>query len=264
MPSLTMNLAELRRVVPDGVIRGAELRAAGVSSYAVSMRCRPSGPWRRLLPGVVLMGTGPPNPRQRLRAAVAYAGPGAVLSGAEALRCHGIEVPAGGDLLILLPARRRTASRDYLTVERTTRPPEPVWCDALPLAPVARAAVDAARRERDRGRLHALLSAPLRAGVCTVAELHAELAAGSRWGSAAPRAVLAELAGLPRAEGSPVLVGELPFDVPDVDPGARRTQPDPAPGAALRGPGERLDRRVPGLGSTASGTTHVGRINHET
>jgi hypothetical protein len=192
------NLTELRQAVPDGVISSAELRAAGVSNYAVATRCRPSGPWRRLLPGVVLMGTGPPNLRQRLRAAVAYAGPGAVLSGTEALRCHGIDVPAG-ELLILLPAHRRVAGRDHLTVERTTRLPVPVWCDGLPLAPVVRATVDAARREHDRVRLRALLSAPLRAASCTNSELLTELEAGCRWGSAAPRTLLADLAGHPLA-----------------------------------------------------------------
>jgi hypothetical protein len=190
------NLAELRKAVPDGVVRSAELRAAGVSNYAVATRCRPSGPWRRLLPGVVLMGTGPPNRRQRLRAAIAYAGPGAVLSGTDALHCHGIDVPSGA-LLVLLPARRRVAGRDYLTVERTTRLPEPVWCDGFPLAPVVRATVDAARREHDRTRLRALLAAPLRARACTVAELLTELEAGCRWGSAAPRTLLTELAAAP-------------------------------------------------------------------
>jgi hypothetical protein len=195
-------IAELRRTVPDGVVRTTELQAAGVSNHAVSIRCRPSGPWQRLLPGVVLMGTGPPTRRQRLRAAVAYAGPGSVISGMDALRGNGIHVPTGGDVLVLLPSRRRKVSRPFVTVERTARPPEPVWRDGLPLAPVVRAAVDAARHEPDLGRLRALLLAPIDAGACGIAELLEELDAGSQRGSSAPRVVLAGLGGYQYSSGS--------------------------------------------------------------
>jgi hypothetical protein len=177
----------------DGVIRTADLLATGVSSHAVAARCRPSGPWQRVLPGVVLMDTGPPSRLQRLRAAVAYAGAGAVITGADALRAQGIAVPAGPDVLILIPAGRRLASRSYLSVERTSRPPEPVWRAGLPLAPVARATVDAARNERDRFRLRTLLLAPVATGACTFAELRAELAAGNQRGSAGVRELLAGL-----------------------------------------------------------------------
>jgi hypothetical protein len=188
---MTEFIAELRHTTPDGVIRADELRAAGVSNHAVSVRCRPSGPWRRVLPGVVLMTTGPPSRRQRLRAAVAYAG--GVVSGADAMRAQGIRVHCPGEVLVLLPADRRAVSRSYVTVERTTRLPDPIWLDGLPMAPVARATIDAARREHDLDRLRSLLVAPLDAGACTVAELLGELAAGNQRGSAAPRAMLARL-----------------------------------------------------------------------
>jgi hypothetical protein len=177
----------------DGVIRTAELLAAGVTNYAVAARCRPSGPWQRVLPGVVLMSTGPPTRPQRLRAAVAYAGPGAVISGADALQEQGIQVPSGDGVLVLLPADRRLAGRSYLHVERTTRPPTPVWRAGLPLAPVVRATIDAARHERDFFRLRTLILAPVAMGACTLADLRAELAAGNQRGSAAPRALLASL-----------------------------------------------------------------------
>ena len=173
-----------------GVIRTAELLAAGVTRHAVSLRCRPSGPWQRMLPGVVLMSAGPPSRAQLLRAAVAYAGPYGVITGADALRAQGILVPYPDEVLLLVPATRRLAGRSYLTVERTTRPPDPVWRVGLPVAPVVRAAVDAARHERDPVRLRTLLLAPVTAGACTIAQLRAELAAGNQRGSAAPRAAL--------------------------------------------------------------------------
>ena len=177
----------------DGVIRSTDLLNAGVTNHALAARCRPSGPWQRVLPGVVLMSTGAPTRPQRLRAAVAYAGAGAVITGADALREQGIAVPCPPEVLILVPADRRLASRSYLTVERTTRPPTPVWRAALPLAPVARATIDAARHERDYFRLRTLLLAPVAVGACTLADLRAELAAGNQRGSAAPRELLAGL-----------------------------------------------------------------------
>lgn len=163
-----------------------------MSRYALATRCRPSGPWQLLLPGVVLMSSAAPTRAQRLHAAVAYAGPGAVLTGADALRQQGIIVPYPPDVLILVPADRRPASRGHLTMERTTRPPEPIVRAGLPLAQVARAAVDAARYERDWFRLRTLLLAPVATGACTLDELKTELAAGNQRGSAAPRAMLAE------------------------------------------------------------------------
>ena len=186
----------------DGVIRTAKLLAAGMTRYALATRCRPSGPWQVLLPGVVLMSNATPTRAQQLSAAVAYAGPGAVLTGADALRQQGIIVPYPPGVLILVPADRRPASRGYLTVERTTRPPEPVVRAGLPLAPVARAAVDAARHERDWFRMRTLLLAPVATGACTIAELQTELAAGSQRGTAAPRALLADFEAHQYSSGS--------------------------------------------------------------
>jgi hypothetical protein len=200
--SLPTDPGALRRTVRDGVISAAQLRAAGVSGYAVATRCRPSGPWQRMLPGVVLMRTGPPTRRQWLRAAVAYAGAGAVITGADALRLHGLDVPCPPHVLVLLPAGRRAASRTPLTVERTTRPPDPVWHDGLPLAPAVRATIDAARHEPNHDRLRSLLLAAVHTGACTVAELVAELAAGSQRGTAATRALLVALAGHQYSSGS--------------------------------------------------------------
>jgi hypothetical protein len=179
---------------PDKVITSAELREKGVTTHAMAARCRPSGPWQRILPGVVLMTTGRPTRRQRLRAAVAYAGPEAVVTGADAMRAHGVDVPTPPDVFVLVPATRRLSSRSYLTVERTTRPPQPVARANLPYAPLARATLDAARRAADHDQLRTLLTAAV--GPCTVPELRTELDAGSQRGSAAVRAMLtADLTG---------------------------------------------------------------------
>ncbi|MFC4856783.1 hypothetical protein [Actinophytocola glycyrrhizae] len=173
---------------PDNVATITELRAHGVTNHAITTRCRPSGPWQRVLPGVVLMSAARPTRRQRLRAAIAYAGPDSVVSGVDAMRAHGIDVPLLPDVLVLAPATRRLASRAYLTVERTTRPPRPTPHAGLPYAPLARAVLDAARRAADHEQLRVLLTSTI--GPCTVGELRTELDAGSQRGSAAVRALL--------------------------------------------------------------------------
>lgn len=172
----------------DNVTTIAELRARGATNHAITTRCRPSGPWQRLLPGVVLMSATRPTRRQRLLAAIAYAGPGSVVSGVDALRAHDVDVPLSPEVLVLAPAERRLACRSYLTVERTTRPPTPTIRAGLPYAPLVRAALDVARRAADREQLRAVLTSVI--GQCTVAELRAELDAGSQRGSAAVRALL--------------------------------------------------------------------------
>lgn len=180
---------------PDNVTTIPDLHAHGVTNHAIATRCRPSGPWQRVLPGVVLMAASRPTRRQRLRAAITYAGPNSVISGVDAMRAHGVDVPAMPDVLLLAPAERRLSSRSYLTVERTTRPPRPTVRSGLPYAPLARATLDAARRAADRGLLRVLLTSVL--GRCTVTELRTELDAGNQRGSAAVRALLTpDLAGV--------------------------------------------------------------------
>lgn len=160
----------------------------GVTNHAITTRCRPSGPWQRVLPGVVLMSAARPTRRQRLRAAITYAGPLSVVSGVDAMRAHDVDVPLPPDVLVLAPATRRLACRSYLTVERTTRPPAPAVRAGLPYAPLARATLDAARRVADRDQLRVLLTSAI--GQCTVDELRTELDAGSQRGTAAIRALL--------------------------------------------------------------------------
>jgi len=123
----------------DGVIRTAELRAAGCDSYAVAARCRPSGPWQRVLPGVVLIEHRPADPAgSGLRAAVAYVGRG---PGHQWRRClaesREFPVPGGVDVLMLVSADRRLSGR-FLPDRGTHHPAAgPVWLAGLPLAPVA-------------------------------------------------------------------------------------------------------------------------------
>jgi hypothetical protein len=185
------DLTDPYRTALDGVVRVADLRAAGMSNHALAARCRPSGPWQRVLPGVVLLSNAPPTRRQRIRAALLYTGQDAILTGTDAVRAHGLAPPDRDEVLVLIPSARRQTSRAFLTVERTTRLPPPMRRAGLPVAPLPRAIVDAARHERDRDRLATLVLAPVEAGACTIAELRVELNKGNQRGTAAVRSLLA-------------------------------------------------------------------------
>lgn len=178
----------------DNILTNTQLRAAGFSERAVATRCRPGGPWRRLLPGVVLLAGTEPTRRQLLRAIALHYGGEGVLTGIDALTAHGLDLRPSRTVHVLVPSFRRRLPPDSVLLERTTRPPEPVLIHGLPFAPPERAVIDAARREADPDRLRDLLTLPLYEGLCSLARLRTELDAGNQRGSSAVRAELRTLA----------------------------------------------------------------------
>lgn len=203
-PSRSDDLAEF---FGSTVVRARALHRCGVARSTVTHRCRSGGPWQLLLPGTVLLHNGPPTRADRRRAALLYcddpardpdraAGRArrAVLTGLDALELHGLRrIPSpSGPVHVLVPAAVRRSGCGRLLIERTERLPDP-GAGRWPLAPVPRAALDFARRSRDRGVVRAVLAEAVQRGLCGVDDLVAELAAGSDRGSALPRAVLAEV-----------------------------------------------------------------------
>jgi hypothetical protein len=177
------------------VVKVRTLVAAGVSESTVYARCRHGGPWQLLLPATILLSNGPPTRDQLVVASLLYAGSDAVVTGIEAARRHGVRRgPEPGDRVhLLVPHARQPASARHVVVERTWRMPEAVHRDGLPLAPVARAAVDGARRLSSPREATELIADVVQRGLCTAAELSAELEAAQRRGTAIPRAVLRDV-----------------------------------------------------------------------
>jgi hypothetical protein len=176
------------------VVRVEDLTALGLPRSTIAHRCRAGGPWRRMLPGVVKLHNAPPDRTERRQAALLYAGEGAVLTGLDALELHGMQrMPQpSGPVHVLIPGERRRAGTGLVLAERTDRLPPPPpgrW----PLAPIARAALDAARRLADRDQVRSLLAEVVQRGRCSPAELNAELANGSGRGIRLPREVLVEI-----------------------------------------------------------------------
>ena len=188
---------------PLGVATARQLVAVGFSERTVYKRCLPGGPWRRLLPGVVSLFTGTPTPGQYVHAALLLCGPEALVTGLEACRRHGIRRgPLRGadhserppEVHVLVPAARQVRSVGYVHVERTYRLPTAVVRGGVPLAPVPRACIDAARRLDRAGEITELLSDAVQRGLCTVGALGHELDDTTRRGTAVPRSVLRDVA----------------------------------------------------------------------
>lgn len=195
----TRHASALRSLFPIGVASARQLVAAGVPTRTVYRRCLDGGPWRRILPGIVLLFSGEPTLRQMLHAAVLLGGPDAVITGLHACRAHGLRRgPAGragpGEIAILVPAGRQIRSVGFVHVERTSRMPQAEILGGLPFAPIVRACTDAARRVESAAEITELLSDAVQRGLCSVAALASEMAAGSRRGTAMPSRVLADVA----------------------------------------------------------------------
>jgi len=201
----------------QGVTTSACLRKAGLSQHAIASRCRPGGPWRRLLPGVILLSNREPSRDQQLRAAVYHAGPGAVVSGTDALQAQGIPLAPSRRVHVLVPLERRVSSHEFTWLERTSRIPPPVEVDGIPFAPPARATIDIARHELDRDRLRRLLTLPVYYGLCSAGQLRDELDAGNQRGTAAVRQMLRSLGSLRETYQQGVareLLGDVPLPPP--------------------------------------------------
>ena len=143
-----------------------------------------------------MLSNGRPSDRQLLAAALLHGGSSAMLTGLNACRRHGVRrgpTPLASQIHLLVPHTRQVRSSGFVTIERTQRLPQPILHDGVPLAPVTRACLDAARRLSDPREVTELLADAVQRGLCDVAVLRAELDAGGRRGSAVPRAVLADI-----------------------------------------------------------------------
>jgi len=126
-----------------------------------------------------------------VEAALLFAGPSSMLTGVEACRWHGLRnLPDDHRVHVLIP-HGREATNGAILVERTRRLPTPVHRDGVPLAPPARAVLDACRRFTSPIAVGALLTEA--AQRVAPSRLVSELAAGGRRGSALPRAVLKDV-----------------------------------------------------------------------
>lgn len=152
------------------------------------------GPWQRVLPGLVVLHNGQLSVLQRNTAAIMYGGNDAMLSGRAGLALHGFATSKqSAQSMILIPHTKHRKDVSFVVVERTWRIPEPVVKMGLPVAPLERCLLDAARRVVDERACTALISDVVQRGEADVLSLIAELNEGCGRGSAVPRRVLRDL-----------------------------------------------------------------------
>jgi hypothetical protein len=109
------------------VVSRSQAMTCGMTRDMLQRRSRPEGPWQRLPPGVYLTVTGTPTTDQRDMAALLYAGRGAVITDAAALRRHGLRAPRTDTIDVLIPAGRQRQSAGFVAVHLTTKLP-PLVC----------------------------------------------------------------------------------------------------------------------------------------
>jgi very-short-patch-repair endonuclease len=186
-------LAELTRC-QHGVISRDQALACGLTRKALAYRIRAGGPWRRLLPGVYLAGTGTASAEQRDVAALLHAGPRSVLTGLAALRRHSFRVPPPGRVTVLVPAGVRLQSTGFVQIQRTMRMPAEVCVDGeIRFVLAARGVGDAARSLTVGRDVRALVAQAVQQQRCSIAMLTTELEEGPARGSGLLRAALAEV-----------------------------------------------------------------------
>jgi hypothetical protein len=176
------------------VIARRQVLACGITTSALRHKLRASGPWRIILPGVYVTVTGTVTPEQRDMAALLYAGPRSIITGAAAVRRHHLNCPGLNEVDILVPVGVRRQSAAFVRIQHTVRIPQDTWSTrGIRFAPLARAAADAARGMKRFSDVQAVVCEAVQRGNCTIDELAAELSAGPTAGSRWYREALAEV-----------------------------------------------------------------------
>jgi hypothetical protein len=215
-PSRVINGEDLDRLCPlppapdtlPRVISRDDAYARGITRSAISHLVR-RGRWRRVLPRTYLTAE-TLTEHDRFEAALIFAGTGAALSGAAALRASGVRrVTAPTKLLVLVPPDNHTASTGWVRIRPSARPM------LIQLAPgprrveIARAAADLAVELRRLDDVRTLVARVVQDRHCTLAELAVELECGPRRGSANLRKALEEVgwgsASAPEARAARIL-----------------------------------------------------------
>jgi hypothetical protein len=185
------------------VITHGQALECGMTNRVAYYRARGEGPWQVLLPGVYLTHTGQPGDDAREVAALLYAGPNSVLTGAAALRRHGLSGyrqgsdarDRGSPVDVLVPLATRRSDAGFARLHRTGRLPRG-FCVAgeARFALPPRAVADAVRLMTDANDVRAVVAEAVQRGRCSIMHLAEELATGPIRDSALLRQALAEVA----------------------------------------------------------------------
>ena len=175
------------------MVSRAQALECGVSRGRLDHLVQPGGRWQRILPGVYVVNTGAVSADQRAMAALLYAGPQSLLTGAVAVRRHRLQCAGLNQVDVLVPEGVRVRSAGYVRIVRTGRMPVK-WSrtNRIRFVPLARAVADATRFMTSLGDVRALVAEAIQNGRCDVSSLVAELNNGPVGGSRLYRVALRE------------------------------------------------------------------------
>jgi hypothetical protein len=168
----------------DGLITRRQALAGGMTPESIRHALGPGRRWQRLAKGVYATFNGPLSPRHRVRAALLYTGPSAMVTGAPACRAYGLRyVPDEAPLVVLVPWTAQPASLPFAQLRRTRTLPVSRMVGGFPVAPPERSVLDACVGAGSLRAVRALLCEAAQVGLTSHARLSAELA-GARWNGA--------------------------------------------------------------------------------
>jgi hypothetical protein len=186
----------LDRIVREqfAVIGRSQALDCGLSRSAVDHLVRQDGPWHRLLPGIYATTTGDVTPDQRAMAALLYAGPRSVITGATAVRRHRLRCAGLNEVDVLVPAEVRRQSASFVRVFHTTRMPKTFYSTGqIRFTLVPRAIADAARGMTRLSDVRAVVAEAVQHRRCSLEVLISELNEGPVVGSRFYRIALGEI-----------------------------------------------------------------------
>ena len=176
-----MQTATLARIAAlPLVVTTQGLRLAGLDPD-IARRAVGAGAWMQLFPQAWLRRPGPAEREHLVAAALALAGPGAVLTGADGCAAIGMrDVPRQPSVAVLLPAHVRRAPRVGIIWLPTQEPVATLRHGAHPVAEPERAILDAARLSGSLRDVRALLCEGVRDGWTSVDAQRAALLDGPK------------------------------------------------------------------------------------
>lgn len=177
-----------------GVVSRSQALDCGLSRGRVDHLTQPDGRWQRILPGVYAATTGTVTVDQRAMAALLYAGPGSLITGAAAVRRHNLRCAGLNEVDVLVPVGMRRQSTEFVRIIHTSRMPRSrCSTDGIRFALLDRAVADAARGMTRLSDVRAVVAEAIQRGRCDLASLITELNEGPTAGSRFYRVALAEI-----------------------------------------------------------------------
>jgi hypothetical protein len=150
-----------------------------------ALRARLGKRWRVVLPGIYASSLAPLTSRQRARAALLFAGEGSWLTDVSALRFLGLPyLPTDPIVRVGVRDAVQRASRDFVAIRRTKRPPTPIRVDGFPIVPAPRAVCEFVARHPEWREAFAVAAAAVQLRRTDVDAIFDEAMAGPSRGRA--------------------------------------------------------------------------------